>query len=386
MDYNRVWAEINLDHIKDNLEAMHQNLPKETKIMAVIKTDAYGHGAVEIAHMLESVDYVFGYAAATVDEAMELRNHGIQKPILVLGFTFPEEYPLMITNHIRPTIFRLDMAKEFSDAAVRLHVTAPIHIKIDTGMSRIGFLPGPSAVEEIQKIQKLPNLSLEGIFTHFARSDEADKTNARGQLKTFQKMIDDLASVGIHFSIHHCANSAAIMELPEASMDMVRAGITLYGLWPSDEMDHSFPLKPALSLYSRIVHIKELPAGCPIGYGGSFVTKGLTRVATIPVGYGDGYARTLSNKGYVLIHGKKARILGRICMDQMMVDITEIPEAKLMDRVTLIGKDGDLSISLEELGDLSGRFNYEFACCLGNRIPRIFYQNGKEVARKHYFK
>ncbi|MDD6352552.1 MAG: alanine racemase [Lachnospiraceae bacterium] len=385
MDYNRVWAEINLDNIRDNLEAMHQNLPKETKIMAVVKTDAYGHGAVEIAHMLESVDYVFGYAAATVDEAMELRKHRIKKPILVLGFTFPEEYSLMIENDIRPTIFRYDMAKEFSDAAVALNKTAPVHIKIDTGMGRIGFLANEASVEEIKKISKLPNIEFEGIFTHFARSDEKDKSHAEEQLRLFNQMIDALSKDGVHFQIHHCANSAAILELPDASMDMVRAGITLYGLWPSEEMNRSFPLKPALSLYSRIVHIKELPAGCPVSYGGTFVTKAPTRVATIPVGYGDGYSRGLSNRGFVLIHGKKAPILGRVCMDQMMVDVTSIPEAKLMDKVTLVGRDEDQAISLEELGDLSGRFNYEFACCLGNRIPRIYYLNGKEVARKHYF-
>ena len=385
MDYNRVWAEINLDNILDNLNAMRSNIPQDTKIMAVVKTDAYGHGAVEIAKVLEKVDYIFGYAAATVDEAMELRENGIKKPILILGYTFSESYEEMILNDIRPTIFRYDMAKAFSDTAVRLNKVAPVHIKIDTGMGRIGFQVDRESVECIQKISQLPNLTFEGIFTHFSRSDEADKTWAREQLELFRQMIRALEDVGVTFPIHHAANSAAILEFPEADFEMVRAGITMYGLWPSEEMDHSFDLKPALSLYSRIVHIKELPAGLPISYGGTFVTEDDLPVATIPVGYGDGYSRGLSNCGYVLIHGKKAPILGRVCMDQLMVDITSIPEAKMLDKVTLVGRDQDREITLEELGDLSGRFNYEFACDLGNRIPRIYYQNGREVSRKHYF-
>ena len=385
MEYNRVWAEIDLDAIHHNLEAMHENLKPDTKICAVIKTDAYGHGALEIARSLEEIDYVAGYATATVDEAMELRENGVRKPILVLGYTFEDSYEDMVRFDIRPTIFRLDMAKAFSDAACRLGKKAPVHIKIDTGMSRIGFQVEKASVEEILEIFKLDNLVPEGIFTHFARSDESDKTSAREQYELFRQMIHALEERGLSFQIHHCANSAAILELPETDLEMVRAGITLYGLWPSEEMDHSFPLEPALSLHSRIVHIKTLPAGRSVSYGGTFVTTEDTLVATIPVGYGDGYPRGLSSKGYVLIHGQKAPILGRVCMDQMMVDITGIDGVKILDSVTLIGRDMDREISMEELGELSGRFNYEFSCDLGNRIPRIYFRNGQEVARKHYF-
>ncbi len=386
MEYNRVWAEINLDALLHNLEAMRENIDPDTKICAVVKTDAYGHGCVQIAKVLEDVDYIWGYATATVDEAMELRQHDIKKPILVLGYTFKDSYADMIKNDIRPTLFRMDMARDFSDEAVRLGIEAPVHIKIDTGMSRIGFQVEKDSVEEILSIFKFPNLIPEGIFTHFARSDEEDKTAAREQLELFRQMIHALSDEGLTFAIHHCSNSAAILELPEANMEMVRAGVTMYGMWPSDEIDHSFDLEPVLSLKSRVVHIKELPAGREVSYSGTYTTTEDTMVATIPIGYGDGYPRSLSSKGYVLIHGQKAPILGRVCMDQLMVDITGIEDVNILDEVTLIGTDGNRQITIEEVGDLSGRFNYEFACCLGDRIPRIYYLDGKEVARLHFFK
>lgn len=385
MDYNRVWAEIDLDCILHNLENMYNNIDKKADILAVIKTDAYGHGAVPIARMLEKVPYVAGYACATVDEAMELRENGIMKPVLILGYVFPDEYPVMIRNDIRPTIFRYDMAKAFSDAAGSAGINAPVHIAIDTGMSRIGFQADEQSIDEIIKIKALPGIVLEGIFTHFARADEQDKTSARAQEDLFRDVIDKLNRRGVSFKYHHCANSAAILELPGTSMELVRAGITMYGLWPSNEVDHSFPLSSAMSLKSHIVHLKTLPAGRAISYGGTYVTDRYTTVATVPVGYGDGYARTLSNKSSVIIRGKKAPVIGRICMDQMMVDVSDIPGVSTYDTVTLIGRDGDESITLEELGDLSGRFNYEFACCLGNRIPRIYKKDGKVIERKHYY-
>ena len=385
MDLNRVWAEINLDAVMHNLEAMHENLNDDTKIMAVVKTDAYGHGAVEIASMLEEIPYVFGYATATVDEAFELRSHHIKKPILVLGYTFRESYDEMVKKDIRPTIFTREMAEEFDEAARQNGKKAPIHIGIDTGMSRIGFQAERQALEDITDISKMKNLELEGIFTHFARADEADKSNARVQLELFLQVIHELEKKQVYFKIRHCANSASILELPEAKLDMVRAGITLYGLWPSDEMDHSFSLEPVLSLYSHVVHVKTLDAGRAISYGGTYVTDQKQVIATIPVGYGDGYARHLSNCGYVLIHGQKAPIVGRVCMDQFMVDVTGIENVKPRDKVVLVGKDGSLCITLEELGELSGRFNYEFACVLGRRIPRIFIRNEKRIALEQFF-
>lgn len=386
MDRNRVWADINLDHIRENLSNMYKNLAEGTKICAVIKADAYGHGAVPITRMLEDVPYIWGYAAATFDEAMELRENGLKKPILVLGYTFPEHYRDMVRYEIRPAIFGYQMAEEFSKAAAAEGKDAPVHIAVDTGMSRIGFQVEKDAVDAVQRIFQLPGLVPEGIFTHFARSDERDKTSAREQLDLFRQMIRALSDAGVTFAIHHAANSAAILELPESCMDMVRAGITMYGLWPSDEIDRSFPLRRALSLKSRVVYVKTLPAGRAVSYGGTFVTEEDTVVATIPVGYADGIPRSLSNCGYVLIHGHKAPVIGRICMDQMMVDVTGIEDVRTGDVVTLIGTDGDREITLDELGDLSGRFNYEFVCGLGNRIPRVYYSGGQKVAEKDYYR
>ncbi len=384
-EYNRVYANIDLDALMFNLDSMRNNLKTGTQMIAVIKTNGYGHGALEIACELEQVHDVFGYAVATIEEAMELRMHKIKKPILILGYTFSDCYEDMILNDIRPTVYTLEMAKELSDWGVRLKKNVNIHIKIDTGMSRIGFQVSDKSADIIAQIGKLPNLNLEGIFTHFARADEVDKSHAQAQYDLFCKMIKKCEERKICFSYHHCSNSAAILEYPDANMDLVRAGITLYGLWPSMEMDMSFPLKPVLSLYSHIVHIKELEPGREISYGGTYVTNKKQRIATIPVGYGDGYPRSLSNKGYVLIRGKKAPITGRVCMDQFMVDVSDIPDVTVHDLVTLIGTDQQQSITMEELGTLSGRFNYELACDLGERIPRIYYRNQKLVSVRDYF-
>ena len=340
--------------------------------MAVVKTDGYGHGACAIGRYLEQEACLWGYAVATAEEALELKVSGLQKPVLILGYTFSEDYEELIRNDVRLTVISMDMAKEISRIAGNLGKSAYIHIKMDTGMHRIGYAASQVSMEEIAAICRLPHLVPEGIFTHFARADEADKGHAMEQYELFCRMIDMLKERGISFSLRHCANSAAIMELPDVQMDMVRAGITLYGLWPSSEMDPSFPLHPAMSLHSHIVAIRDLPEGSAISYGGTFVTERASRVATIPVGYGDGYARSLSNRGYVLIRGRRAPILGRVCMDQFMVDVTDIPEASVLDEVTLLGRNGEETITMEDLGELSGRFNYEFACCIGKRVPRSY--------------
>ena len=324
--YQRVWAEIDLDAIWENMIHMKENIAPETKILAVIKTDGYGHGGVPIARMLEDVDFMFGYAAATYEEAHVLREAGVKKPVLILGYTFPYCYEEMLRE-------------------------------------------------------------VEGIFTHFAKSDEADKTSANHQLELFQNFIDRIQSeLGLEIPVKHCSNSAAILEMPQANMDMVRAGITTYGLYPSEEVSKDIvPLRAAMSLYSHIIYCKTIHAGQSVSYGGLFTATKDTRVATIPVGYGDGYPRSLSGKGYVLIHGKKAPILGRVCMDQFMVDISGIPGAMEGDKVTLLGADGQERITAEELGELSGRFNYEFVCTLGKRIPRVYRRNGEITEVKDYF-
>lgn len=384
--YNRVYASVNLDAARDNMDAMHQLLEKDKQMFAVIKTDGYGHGAVELAHELEHLDYLFGFCVATVEEGVILRRHGVTKPILILGYTFEDQYETIVTQELRPAVFTLDMAEKLSNAAARLHKDLPIHIAIDTGMSRIGYQVTKESAAEIARIQALPHIIMEGIFTHFAKADEWDKAAAHQQFALFQQMITLCADNQVNFTYQHCSNSASIVDLPEFNMDIVRAGITLYGLWPSDEvLKERIALKPLLELKSHVSHVKKLEKGRSVSYGGTFTAASDMLVATIPVGYGDGYPRGLSNKGYVLIHGRKAPVLGRVCMDQFMVDVSDIPDVKTGSEVTLIGRDGDTCITVEELGALSGRFNYEFVCDLGKRIPRIFLKAGKVVGSKDYF-
>ncbi|MDE6904181.1 MAG: alanine racemase [Lachnospiraceae bacterium] len=383
---NRVRANINLDAIRFNMESMHKNIQAHTGILAVVKTDGYGHGAVEIAREIESLEYLKGFAVATPEEAFILRRHGIKKPILILGYSFPEHYGGMVEQDIRPCVFSMETAKLLSQEAKRQHKVLPIHIAVDTGMSRIGYQVCRESILEIKEISSLKNIEIEGLFTHFAKADEKDKTDAYKQLDLYKKFLEMLWEEGISIPIRHCSNSAGIAEIPEANFDMVRAGITLYGLWPSEEVSRdSLELKPAMEIKSRIVHIKPLERGRYVSYGGTYQMDRDGVVATIPVGYGDGYPRSLSNKGYVLIHGKQAPILGRVCMDQFMVDVTDIKGARLYDTVTLLGEDGGQKITMEELGELSGRFNYEFACNVGKRIPRIFYKNNRPVSEKNYF-
>lgn len=375
--HSRIQAEIDLDAMTYNLEHIKKNLAPKTQVIAVLKADGYGHGAVPLARRIQKDPEIWGIAVATVEEGEELRNAGITKPILILGYTYQEDYQKIAKLDFRPAVFKLSMAKELSKAALEAGKTLKIHIKIDTGMTRIGYRDVKKDVPEILEISKLPGLDIEGIFTHFARADEADKTPALVQYEKFQEFIRALEQEGLHIPMKHCSNSAGIIRMQEANMDAVRAGIILYGLYPSKEVEREpVPLKPLMSLRSHIAYIKTVEPGAEISYGGIFTTVRETRVATIPVGYADGYPRGLSNKGSVLIRGKRAPILGRVCMDQFMVDVTEIPEAEELDQVTLLGKDGEDCITMEELGELSGRFNYEFACCISKRVPRVYLESG----------
>lgn len=379
MDLNRICAEISLDSLLYNLNSMKNNVG-DSDFLCVLKTNAYGMGAVPIARELEKIPYVKGYCTATADEGLSLRKAGINKPILNLGISFEDSFDDMIRNGIRPAISSYEEAEAFSRHAEALSITAPIHIAVDTGMNRIGFRPDKNGEDAIKKINELPGIEIEGIFTHFARCDERDKSHAVKQEDLFKSFVNKLNDAGIIIKYAHSANSAAILEFPPAISSLVRAGVTLYGMWPSDEIDRSFPLKPVMSLKSHVSFVKNVPAGQAISYGGTFVTKRNSIIATIPVGYGDGYPRSLSNKGFVLIHGKKAPITGRVCMDQLMVDVTDIGSVKPMDEVTLIGRDGSEEITIEELGDLSGRFNYELSCLLGNRrVPKLYYKDGRLI-------
>lgn len=385
--YARGYVTVNLDAIVSNMRHMKANLAEQTKVMGVIKTDGYGHGAVPIARQLENLDFVFGYAVATPEEAGLLRGAGIKKPILILGYTFPYCYEKLVEEQIRPAVFRYDALSALGETAARMGKTLPVHIKVDTGMNRIGIRPDETGLAFVQKALETPGITVEGIFTHFARADETDKTAAKQQLVKFQNFCKEIQEkLGVRIPIQHCSNSAGIVEMRDANMDMVRAGITLYGLWPSDEVRQDIvELTPALSWYTHISYIKEVEPGNAVSYGGTYTVEKPMRIATIPVGYGDGYPRGLSNKGYVLINGKGAPILGRVCMDQFMVDVTQIPEAKEGALVTLIGRDGEEQITMEELGDLSGRFNYELACDIGKRIPRVYLEKGKIVETRDWF-
>lgn len=376
--HDRIWAQIDLDAVLYNMESMRANIKEDAKIVAVLKTNAYGHGAVPIMKELEKVPYVWGYATATFEEARELRENGALKPIILLGYVFPYCYKELAELEIRPACFREDMLGDLSEAAASAGKPIRIHIALDTGMGRIGIRPNDEGLEFVRRAINTPGVIVEGMFTHFAKADESDHGPTHRQISlytSFEKRIR--TELGYQIPLCHCSNSAGIIEFPEANMNLVRAGITLYGLWPSDEVSREIvPLKPVMTLYSKIVYIKEVPPGRGISYGGTYTTtREKTRIATIPAGYGDGYPRSLSGRGYVLICGQKAPILGRVCMDQMMVDVTEIPEAREGSICTLIGTDRGEKITMEALGDLSGRFNYELACDINSRVPRICAQS-----------
>ena len=383
-EYYRVKALINLEAIYKNIENVKRILHDKTKIMAVLKADGYGHGAIPIAKTLDSlVDY---YGVAIIEEGIELRRVGITKPILVLGFTPNEHYKKIVEYDIIQTIYQYDMALDLSKEALLQGKKLKVHIKLDTGMSRIGFSPSPKSIETIEKINQLEGIEIEGIFTHFAKADDKDKTMAKNQLRIFLDFIDRLEKEGVHITTKHGSNSAGVIDIPDANLDMVRCGILTYGLYPSDEVDQEkLPLMPALELKSCVIQVKELEKGIGVGYGSTYITEKKTKIATIPVGYGDGYPRSLSNIGRVLINGKSASIIGRICMDQFMVDVSDIKDIKIGDEVTLIGKDMDEFISVEELASLADSFNYEFVCDLGKRIPREFYFKGKKIGTLDYY-
>ncbi len=375
----RGYALIDLDAVSDNVDAMWNAISDGTQMVLVIKTDGYGHGSIPIARKYDRDDRIWGYAVACPEEAYDLRDAGCTKPILILGFTFGYAYDDMIRLDIRPAVFRLDMVTELAEAARRQSVKAKIHIKVDTGMSRIGIRPDDEGLEFVRKVMAYPDIEIEGIFTHFARADESDKRYACRQLDAFKTFIGRIGDeLSLDIPCKHCANSAGIMELSEANMDMVRAGITLYGLWPSDEVDKErLAIRPVMSLRSHIVYVKDVNPGTQISYGGTYEAQDIRRIATVPVGYGDGYPRTLSNRGEVIVRGRRAPIVGRVCMDQFMIDVTDIPGVTEGDMVTLIGREGNEFISMEELGDLSGRFNYELACDIGKRIPRVYVSGGE---------
>ena len=380
MNFDSTFVRIDLDAIARNFDAVREKAG--VSVMAIIKADAYGHGAVQVGRWLQDKCRFFG--VSSMSEALELRRAGLRNPILILGHTPAAAFPEAIRNGIRPAIFRWEDALALSDAACALNLRAPFHFAVDTGMSRIGFQVTEEEADLCARIAKLPNLVPEGLFSHFATADCADLSRAENQAKLFDAFDAMLKSRGVKILIRHLDNSAGVMNF-QTHYEMVRSGIVTYGLYPSDEVSpEKLPLSPAMEFFSRVSHVKTIPQGREIGYGGTFTTTRPTTVATVPVGYADGYRRSLSGKFYVLIRGKKAPILGRICMDQLMVDVTDIDGVVPGDQVTLIGRDGEEVIPMEAIAEAAGSFNYEFACGISRRVPRVYVSGGEIIHSVHY--
>ena len=380
--YFRTQAKIDLDAVEYNYNNTRAKLPQGCKLLGVIKADAYGHGAIELARFLENKCDFFGVAC--IEEAIELKKADIKTPVLILGYVAPAFYDLVVKYDIRIPVFSYDTAKALSDEAVKLGKTVPFHFCIDTGMSRIGFQVNEESADVCKKICALPNIEAEGLFSHFATADETDLTKALAQREKYKVFVEMLENRGIQIPIKHLNNSAGIMNFDEY-FDMCRMGIILYGLYPSEEVDKSLlDIKPVMSWLTHISHIKTLEAGREVSYGGTFKTTEPRVIATIPVGYADGYPRCLSNKGRVIINGQYAPIVGRVCMDQFMVDVTDVDGAELDSTVTLVGKDGDAELSMEEVSNSAYSFNYELPCRVARRVPRTYYKDCKFVKATNY--
>lgn len=385
MNEQRVWAEVDLDHIAHNIVQIRNHIPQPVKIMAVVKADGYGHGAVETAKVLlyHGADAI---GVAICDEGIALRENHIFVPILVLGFTPEPRFDDMIRHDLTQTVFSLDMARALSRAAVRLGKKVRIHIKVDTGMSRLGFLPTETAAKEIEEITRLPQLVAEGIYTHFATSDSLDKSFTEEQFERFVRFMEVLEGRGVRIPVRHVSNSGALKDCPSMNMDMVRTGILLYGHAPAVEVGTGpLSLLPAMSLKTRVSMVKKIDADVSVSYGRTFYTNRKTTVATVPVGYADGYFRGLNRGGRVLVGGGSAPIIGNICMDQFMIDITDIPNVRAGDEIVLMGRQGDSEITADELAAILHTISYEILCGVGKRVPRVYIKDGVFLKKVDFF-
>ena len=374
----RVYTKINLDNIQKNMQTVRQKFGDDMLIMGIVKANAYGHGAVEVAKALAQ----FGadmLGVAAIDEAVELRENGIDTPILILGQIFRQDYATAIENDITCTVVDIVTAQGLSKKAQELGKVAKVHIKIDTGMGRIGFQPDADGESQIKSIFDLENICVDGAFTHFANADATDKTSANAQKQKFVEFTDKLIKDGYKLPVRHMYNSASAMELDGYAGEMVRCGIMIYGLYPSEEMNKDYKLYPALEFKSSVSFVKSVKKGFTVSYGSTYVAEKDMKIATVPAGYGDGYPRYLSNKGEVLIHGTRCKIVGRVCMDQFMVDVSHLDNVQIADEVTLVGTDGNETITVEEVSDKESRFNYEFCCLITPRVPRIYIKDGKVI-------
>lgn len=365
-EYFRTYASVDIGAIEHNLAEIKSKLNKDVLSLAIVKADAYGHGAVGVSKAItDKVDY---FGIAELNEAVELREAGVNKPILVLSYTSPYLYETLILNELTQTIFNYDDAVELSKAAVRLNKIARVHIAVDTGMSRIGFFCNAESVEIVKRINDLPNIYIEGIFSHYACADCEDRSTTERQTAIFKDFIKSLEIRGINIPIKHLCNSAGILTCDEM-FNMVRIGIILYGLYPDEFVnDGSISLIPAMKIVSHVIHVKEVPAGSGVSYGHTYFTDKTTRIATVCIGYADGYSRTLSNKGRVIINGEFAPVIGRVCMDQLMVDVSHLQNVNVGDEVVILGKDGHNEITAEELARLTDTINYEVVCQFQKRV------------------
>lgn len=379
MDYklNRAWAEIDLDAIAHNTREIKKLTGSKVEMMGVVKADAYGHGVLEVVRTLLD-NGVTQLAVSMLDEAIQIRKMGIDVPILVLNYTDPARADEIIHNRVTQTVFSTDLAQALSIAAVRLGKDVRIHVKVDTGMTRVGFIPGYNAVRNIMEISRLPGIILEGIFTHFASADESDKSYTLMQFERFMNLCTELIRAGIHIPVKHVCNSAGILQYPEMHLDIVRPGIILYGLYPSREVAGKIDLRPAMTLKANVIFVKDVDKDTYVSYGRTFRTDRKSRIATIPIGYADGYTRLMSNKGRMLVNGEYAPVIGRICMDQCMLDVTDLKhDVHVGDEVVIFGRQNGSCISVDEIADQVGTINYELVCIIGKRIPRVYLKEGK---------
>ena len=365
------WAEIDLDAIAHNARQLKKHVGERTELMAVVKANAYGHGALPVARTaLQSG--ATRLAIVRVNEGVQLRAGGISAPILVLGYALPGQATDIVRYRLTPTVNTLELAQALSAAVAEQGAASlPVHLKVDTGLGRFGLLP-KEVLAFAQALVTLPGLALEGFWTHFASADEADKSYTYRQFELYCQVLQQLEDAGIAIPVRHVANSAATLSLPDMHLDMVRCGITLYGLRPSAEVEMVVPLRPAMALKSRVARLRTLPVGSSISYNRTYVAARPTLVALVPMGYGDGYRRGLSNKGAVLIHGQRAPIIGRVCMDQFMVDVSAIPDVRQDDEIVLLGRQGEGEINAEELGEWVGTNNYETVTGILARVPRVY--------------
>ena len=378
------WAEVDLDALAHNMREIRRLARKDALVTAVIKADGYGHGAKKIAQTLLD-NGADRFAIAVLDEGIELRNAGFEVPILILGFTDKERAEEIVSFNLEQAVYSWELAEAISKAAVKQNKTAKIHIKVDTGMGRIGLRPDKDSVQLIKKISQLPNIVIEGIFTHFAVADALDKAYTEEQYAKFTWICKELERENVRINVKHCGNSATIIDLPEMHLNMVRAGIILYGLKPSDEvMLDRIELKQVMSLKVRISHVKEIEAGQSVSYGRRFIAEKKSKIASLPIGYADGYTRMLSGKAEALVKGRRVPVVGRICMDQCMVDVTGIEDVKVGDEAVLFGKQGEGFIHIDELAEKLDTINYEIVCMISRRVPRVYVKDGKIVDVLNY--